>query len=196
MGTTAISGSRSTTRRQERGVERRPRQADVELAAPDAVDLRDGHPLGETHLDVGQLGGQPPQQRAQDGDRGHGGEAEADDARRAGVDAAGQVTGAVDQVEHPVGLVEEGRAGAGQLDPAVVALEQRRADRLLQLLDLARQRRLGHLEALGGPTEVQLLGDGDEGPDLVEGDHGPRLRCTEWISPCLIGLGRASIAHP
>ena len=61
-----------------------------------------------------------------------------------GVDPAGQVAGALDQVEQPVGLVEERRPGAGQLDPPVVALEQRGADALLQLLDLPRQRRLGH----------------------------------------------------
>ena len=54
-----------------------------------------------------------------------------------------------------------------------------RAHRLLQLLDLPRQRGLGHLEPLRGPAEVQLLGHGDEGTDLVEGDHGPRVRCTQ-----------------
>ena len=162
-------------RGQQRGVERRAREADVELAAADAVDLREGHPLGEQHLHVGQRGGQPAQQRAEDGDRGDGGEAEAYDARGARVDPTGQVPGALHQVEQPVGLVEEGRAGPGELDAAVVALEQLGAHGLLQLLDLARQRGLGHLQPLGRAAEVQLLGDRHEGPHLVEGDHPVRV---------------------
>ena len=156
---------------QEGRVERRSRQADVELAAADAVDLGQRHPLGQQHLDVGQRRSQPPQQRPQDRDRRDGGEAQPHDPGSAGVDAAGQVAGALDEVEQPVGLVQEGSARTGQLDPAVVALEQLRTDGLLQLLDLTRQRGLRHAQPFGRPSEVQLLRDGDEAPHLIEGDR-------------------------
>ena len=49
-------------------------------------------------------------------------------------------------------------------DPALLVrvLEELHAELGLQLLDLTTQRRLGHVQALGGASEMQLLGDGDE----------------------------------
>ena len=45
---------------------------------------------------------------------------------------------------------------------AAVAREQIGAERLLELVDLVAQRRLGDVEACGGAAEVELLGDGEE----------------------------------
>ncbi|HTR77771.1 MAG TPA: hypothetical protein VMH39_06660 [Gemmatimonadaceae bacterium] len=43
---------------------------------------------------------------------------------------------------------------------------------LLQQLHLAAQRWLGHVQSLGRPAEMHLLGDGDELLQLNEGVHG------------------------
>jgi len=45
---------------------------------------------------------------------------------------------------------------------AAVAHEQVGAERLLELVDLVTQRRLGDVEARGGAAEVKLLCDGQE----------------------------------
>ena len=64
--------------------------------------------------------------------------------------------------------IEEPLAGRGQLDLALVAQQQRRADLLLELADLLAQRRLRHVQALGRAAEVQLLGDDDEVAQVAE----------------------------
>jgi hypothetical protein len=49
-------------------------------------------------------------------------------------------------------------AGGGQLDAAGAAAKQRRADRPLELADARAQGGLGHVQPLGRPGEVKLLG--------------------------------------
>ena len=53
-------------------------------------------------------------------------------------------------------------AGDGALHVAPVALEQRRAELLLQSRDLAAERRLGGMHGPRGPAEAASLGHGDE----------------------------------
>ena len=74
----------------------------------------------------------------------------------------------LDRVEDLARAHEERRAGRGQLDLALVAQQQLRADLLLERADLLAQRRLGHVQALGRAAEVQLLGDGDEVAQVAE----------------------------
>ena len=57
---------------------------------------------------------------------------------------------------------QEGAARVVQRHAPAVAVEQRRADFLLQLADLLRQRRLRHAQLFGGAGEVFGLGGGDE----------------------------------
>ena len=57
-------------------------------------------------------------------------------------------------------LLEERLSGGGELDLAAGADEQFCAEGPLELADLVAQRRLGDVEARGGPAEVELLGDG------------------------------------
>ena len=47
-------------------------------------------------------------------------------------------------------------------------LDQRQADRLLELSDLLRERGLGDVLALGGAGEVPLLGERDEVAKLAK----------------------------
>ncbi|MNT71466.1 hypothetical protein D3C72_2099530 [compost metagenome] len=55
-----------------------------------------------------------------------------------------------------------------QPHPARGALEQRRAELLLELADRNRQRRLRHVQALRGAMEIARLGQGHELLQLAE----------------------------
>jgi hypothetical protein len=63
---------------------------------------------------------------------------------------------------------KEGLAGVGQCDRAAVASEQRESQVSLEQPDLFGERRLGDVQQLGGVREVQLLGDGDEVPQVAQ----------------------------
>ncbi|MNT87679.1 hypothetical protein D3C72_2281270 [compost metagenome] len=76
--------------------------------------------------------------------------------------AARQLHGLVHLHQYLSGLVEEAPAGFSQFHPAVGAFQQACADFFFQGLDLLAQRRLGDAQLLGGSTEVQFLGHGDE----------------------------------
>ena len=57
---------------------------------------------------------------------------------------------------------EHRRPGLGQLHPRARAVEQPDAELALEPRDLLAERRLGHVQALGGAAEVQLVGERDE----------------------------------
>ncbi len=59
-------------------------------------------------------------------------------------------------------MLIESRARRSQLHPALAALKQRNLHLLLETDDLLAQRRLGDVEPGCRPSEVKLLGDGDE----------------------------------
>ena len=63
----------------------------------------------------------------------------------------------------------EKRASRGsELYSASDALEQRRADLALEVADLTGERRLRDVEPRGRSAEVELVGDGDEVPEVTE----------------------------
>lgn len=62
---------------------------------------------------------------------------------------------------------EEGLPGRGQPHRPGRTVEQRDAQIALQQSDLLAQRRLGHVQPLGGAPEVQLLRDGDESGEMT-----------------------------
>ena len=70
--------------------------------------------------------------------------------------------GGAEGVQGDPALGEQLRAGRGERDLAAGAVEQLGADAPLQLPDRAGERRLGHPEAFGGATEMQLLGHREE----------------------------------
>jgi hypothetical protein len=98
-------------------------------------------------------------------------------AVRGGCGALGAAGGCRGAVEQGAGLVEQHLTRAGQRDTAAVALQQGDAKAPLELLDRPGQWRLGDAEALGGPAEVQFLGDGDEVSELagLQRVHGPTI---------------------
>jgi hypothetical protein len=75
------------------------------------------------------------------------------------------------QVGH---LVQQRRAGFGEFHALGRAHEERRAEFVFQRADLPRQRRLRHVQALGGAVDVAFLGHGEEVAHLSQ-VHGHRL---------------------
>ena len=65
-------------------------------------------------------------------------------------------------VERELGLPEEGATGRSQPERAASSIEERGSQLSLERLDLAAERRLGDLQALGGAAEVPFFGDSDE----------------------------------
>jgi hypothetical protein len=65
------------------------------------------------------------------------------------------------------GHVEECPSGSSEFD-ARRSHEQRKANDLLQPLDLLTQGWLGDAESRGGSTEVQLFGDSNEVPEVTK----------------------------
>jgi hypothetical protein len=63
-------------------------------------------------------------------------------------------------------LAEQDRTGFGQGHRPAVALEQGDTQAAFELTDRPRQWRLGYAQALRRSAEVQLLGHGDEVPQL------------------------------
>jgi len=79
---------------------------------------------------------------------------------------------AVHRRQHVVGRPDQRPARRGQAHLAGRAVEQAHAQIALEALDALRQRRLRHVQAPGGPAEVQLLGhDGEvaQVADQVDG---------------------------
>lgn len=80
----------------------------------------------------------------------------------------------VELVEQPLGLEVEVAADAAQAELPRVALDQPHAERGLQLLDPAGQRRLREVQHVGGAVEAADLGHGHEAAQPVEVVHHAR----------------------
>jgi|GEM_PF-6901779 len=83
----------------------------------------------------------------------------------------GTLCGAVGLIEQRLGLDEEGTTGGGERHRTRAASEQRDAELVFQQLDLPAQRRLRHVQALGGATEIQFAGQGGKAAQLGEFEH-------------------------
>ncbi len=86
------------------------------------------------------------------------------------------------------GAREERRPGLGEVGPSGVAGEQPGADLILQPTDLAAERRLREMEALGRTPEVQVLGDHGERV------HEPEVEVVHDVQPRSLGRGDAGPA--
>jgi hypothetical protein len=87
-------------------------------------------------------------------------------------------TGALEVAERQTAFGSEDFAGSVQAHPARRALEQGRADRLLQSVDRAAERWLTGKKALCGTTEVQFRGNDQEGANLAHIEfRQPRSAC-------------------
>jgi hypothetical protein len=94
------------------------------------------------------------------------------------VDALGVVRGAVQVGEDRPRVAQERRAGRCRLHAPARAREELGPELVLQQPDLVAQRGLRHVQPLGRPAEVQLLGDGDEVAQVAELHRGASLAGT------------------
>jgi len=85
------------------------------------------------------------------------------------------LTGGVDLRQDRSGVGEEASAGREELHPPRRSAKERRPELILEVADLTAQRRLGDVQAAGGPADVLLFGDGDEVGDLRQA-HGAQRR--------------------
>lgn len=88
---------------------------------------------------------------------------------------------AVDGSEDAPRVLEKRRARGEEIHSARRTNEERGADLVLERTDLPAHGGLGHMKALRRPTDVTLLGDGNEVADLRETHDSsvpsPALRC-------------------
>ena len=168
-------GQRDHDRLLEHGLDRHARarargaqEADVEPPVLELAQLLGRAQLVQAQRDVRRLVAKGPQQLGHERVHRRADEADRQPADLAALDAPGLAGRVLDRVEDVARALEEVRAGRGQLDLALVAQQQRRADLLLELADLLAQRRLGHVQPLRRAAEVQLFRDDDEVAQMAE----------------------------
>ena len=144
-------------------------EAHVEPILGQGGDLVSGKHFVQGQGDAGGLLPVVPQQaREHAGERHRVGEADAQLAHLAPGGAAGLLGGVAGVGENLPGVGEKALAGFGKGYPTAVALEQGYPKLAFQGLDLLGQRRLADVQALGGPGEVELFGDGDEVAQMAQ----------------------------
>jgi ribosomal protection tetracycline resistance protein len=155
---------------------RRAGQRQVDLQAGQRVVLVGADRLGQHHRDAGQPAADQVEEPVEDGVRADRGEAEPDRADLTGRDPPGRLGRGVDHGQDAPRVGQERLAGRGEPHLPAAAFQQSERQRPFQALDLPGERRLGEPEPLGGPAEVQFLGDRDEPAQLGERPvHAGRL---------------------
>ena len=145
--------------------DRETHEAHIEVAAHQRRDLcRCGH-VAQPELDAGQRGTESQQEIREQLNRR---EAEADPqhAQLSPHGAACDVERRRRLLQQPCGARQQHLSRGRQPHLAVPAPHQRPADRFLQPLDLLGQRRLGDMESIRRPAEMQLLRQRDERAQL------------------------------
>ncbi len=147
---------------------RRADDAELELPGGDALDhgLRVRHGQRDLHTGVRAL--ELAEQQRHDDRRRAGRRSEPELALELALPLAGEL---VEQLllerEQPLRAPVEPQAGLGRLDAAAGAVEQLRAEPLLQRSHLERNGRLRDAQPLGGLREAAALDDGAEGGQLT-----------------------------
>ena len=95
----------------------------------------------------------------------------------------------VDVGQEPPGPVEQRLARDRQLDAVGGAAQEIAAQQLLEPADLPAEGGLGEVQAVGRAPEVELLGDGDERPQVTQLDRVGRLGEGEDWGAVVVGHG-------
>jgi hypothetical protein len=85
------------------------------------------------------------------------------------VELADHLSRALERREDPVRVIEQEPTGLGELHGAPQAIEEPRAQLLLELAHVLGQRGLARVQSLGGPAKALRLGHGREHLELPEG---------------------------
>jgi hypothetical protein len=90
----------------------------------------------------------------------------------AAADPARGIQGVLRFLQHGARGFMKHPPGGGELDTPRRPMEQGMADPGFEALDLLRQRRLRYVQASGGATEVELLGEHDEVTEMGQFQPG------------------------
>ena len=148
--------------------DRQRREAEIGGAGCQRADLVARRALVELDVDRRVRHAQPLHDARHERQERRAGEAHAQRPGLPLVDAARVVRGAVEVGQDRARVAQEGLAGRRHLHAPARPREELAAQLVLQQPDLVAQRRLGHVEPLGGAAEVQLLGDGHEVAELTQ----------------------------
>ncbi|MNM89267.1 hypothetical protein D3C81_1014960 [compost metagenome] len=151
---------------------RQAQQADIQPPSSDILQLRLRGLLRDLQCNPWvalQVAAQASQQWP--GQRHGAGVVQAQAALQAVAHVAGDALGLCQVGQQAAGTLQKGVPRERQTRQACGPLEQRRAQLLLQLLDLPAQRRLGDVQPLGGGAETAALGDFHEVTQLADRRH-------------------------
>jgi hypothetical protein len=136
-------------------------ERDLQLTGGNLLGERSRAVVLRAHADLRAAAGELGQHRLDHVVRA-GRQAESQLPRLAAGVAASDLVGRAGRLDGSARGDEHRGAGLGQLDAGARAVEQRHAELALEPGDLLAQGRLGDVQALGGTTEVQLVGEHDE----------------------------------
>ncbi|MNS86056.1 hypothetical protein D3C72_1199410 [compost metagenome] len=160
--------------RDGRIVECQPAEAEVDAARLERLQLLHRDHLGQAHLDLAGVVAQHADQLGQHAVEHRRHEADAEPALLVTADAPRTLQCFFQPLGQLERLFEQEAAGLGQLQATAHAIEQRHAHLFLELADLARQRRLGHVQQGCRPRHIEFLRDGLEIAQVPE-FHGASL---------------------
>jgi hypothetical protein len=148
--------------------ERRPREAEVERAGGERVELLARRELAEPHLHLWVRGAERADD-VRDQRVGHGpDEPQPDEPGPAGAGATRRLDRPVEVPEEHPHVAQERLPRGGQTDAAVRPDEQDRPDAILELGDRLAQRRLRDVQPARGSAEAPVLGDSDEVAEVAK----------------------------
>src|SRR5829696_2119520 len=168
------------------------RETEIELARLQQRLLAIAGQLQQLQGDSGMLLPEAADQRRQDAVVDGADEAEGEPANGARGGAADMDDRRFGLVEQAAAVVEQHATGLGELDAALGADQQRRADLSLEGADLHAERRLREVEPPGGAAEMQFLGDGHEVAKAAQvrrvHTESVSIRANQYIGP-ILGAG-------
>lgn len=144
----------------------RIQESDLDLPSAERQDLIGHVELAELNVNVGMPLAKGPNDERKEREVDPRGEAHHQTIHLAALRPLRRLRRALDMEQDRLRLVKEDAPRFRQLDPAPGPIEERDAELRLELQDLLAERRLSHAEAKRGPTEMQLLRDGHEIPEM------------------------------
>jgi hypothetical protein len=148
--------------RLELAADRRAQKGSVNPVRGERFDLLGRHHLLQDEIDAREALARPSDQLRQEAIAGGGRKADRHRSRIARSRPPGGQGRALCQVQNAPCLRQERATGGRESDDAARTLQELHAKDPFQDLDLPAERRLRHVEPLGGTAEMQLFRGGDE----------------------------------
>ena len=153
----------------------RPHDAQLDTVGADGFELISCLHFAQRHLHLGQLRLQGCQQGRQQGEARRRDEAQGHTADIGVHGATRRQRGCLAAAQNVLGLAQKNGTRQRQPHGTTGTVQQAHAHLVLQQLDLARQRRLGHVQQGRRTTEMQFGGDGHEAAQVGQLEHDSHL---------------------